>query len=324
MIVVYILQKFKKMTNYITTYVNPDTDGVACMVAMAEYLSRNPVSPGGPVAPYKPVVFGQPDCESNWVLEKVDLPVPESADGRPPLRDAENIVLVDTHHKSQLPDGFPFDKVALIIDHHPNGDPDAFPNARIINEKIGAAASKVAEMYLAAGLRDEKILRLLAFAIKSNTIDFTTANTSDFDRRIFAEIEKTHPIPAGDISAMFDSRARILDFGLRAALESDLKEFDTKRGRVGISQLSLFRKFDAIDVGRVAAELSAIAADRGLRYLFFNYMNNLEGKSILIAANDETRKMLEKIFGGEFKDNARIFDRTLARKTDLVPALGMM
>src|SRR2546430_15593258 len=47
------------------------------------------------------------------------------------LVDAEEVVLVDTHHVRQLPEAFPFDRVVEVIDHHPGGDVATFSKASI-------------------------------------------------------------------------------------------------------------------------------------------------------------------------------------------------
>ncbi|MCL2749313.1 MAG: DHH family phosphoesterase [Alphaproteobacteria bacterium] len=299
------------MTNYVASYINPDMDGIACMIAIAKFLSRDGIKQ------YEPVRFGNVDFESQYVLGKLDLPAPRAVDS---LCDAGDVVLVDTHHRAQLPPGFPFEKVSLIIDHHPNGD--EFANAKIINEKVGAAASIIAKMYLDAGLQDEKILRLLGFAILSNTLNFNSSSTSEFDREVFSEINKLYPISEVEMIDMFQSRARIFEQGIRAAIESDLKEFDTKHGRVGISQLSTPISISTLDTGEIISELSNIANDRRLKYLFFNCGDIVQNKGLLIAANQETKELLENIFRVPFANNIREFDRILFRKVDLVPALN--
>ena len=122
--------------NYVMSYINPDTDGIACTIAMAKLLSLKNEN-------WIPVVFGSIGRETLFVLNSLEISIP-STDIL--LDEVEKIVLVDTHHKSQLPIDFPYDKVVSIIDHHPNGDEDLFPIADILNQKIGAAASLVAEM----------------------------------------------------------------------------------------------------------------------------------------------------------------------------------
>lgn len=301
------------MRNYVTTYINPDTDGIACMIATAAFRARDD-------EPWVPVRFGNIDFESQFVLEKLNLspPIEAPANDGKPLADADNIILVDTHHIAQLPKNFPYDKVIQIIDHHPKGDDDAFPNAKITNEKIGAAASLVAKTYLDAGSTDERTLRLLAFAIASNTLNFKGRVTTDFDRGIYADITKRYPISERDITDMLHSRLRILDGGLRAAIESDIKIYDTANGPVGISQLKMPGIIPAIDADEAIAELGAIATDRGVKYFALNAGDTDMGKSLVLTANGATDDLLSQHFGVKFGNNQHLFDRILARKIDFV------
>ncbi|MCL2331531.1 MAG: DHH family phosphoesterase [Proteobacteria bacterium] len=296
------------MPNYVTTYVNPDLDGIACMIAVAAFMSRDGEK-------WEAVRFGKLDAESQFVLEKLDLTPPRQISD---LNDADKIILVDTHHVSQLAENFLLARVVKIIDHHPNGNDGAFPNAEIINETIGAAASIVAKMYLDENIWNDKMLRLLAFAIKSNTSDFKEAITSDFDRKIYAEIMDRYPIPERDIENMLMSRTRVLEEGLRAAIESDVKIFDTKYGRVGISQLKMPGLIPAINVNRAVMEMAAIAKDMGVKYFALNAGDLDRWQSMVITANADTSELMSEHFGVEFENNRYLFDTILIRKRDFV------
>ena len=144
--------------NIVTSYVNPDTDGVACSIAMAKLLSV-----GG--KQWFPVLFGSMGSETGFVLQRLEISAPKTLSS---FTDVDQIALVDTHHTSQLPQGFPFEKVVTIIDHHPNGDDVLFPSAAITNEKVGGAASIVTKLLFERQLIDTVILRLLGLAILSN------------------------------------------------------------------------------------------------------------------------------------------------------------
>ncbi|MDL2295378.1 DHH family phosphoesterase [Lachnospiraceae bacterium OttesenSCG-928-E19] len=291
------------MKNYVTSYVNPDLDGIACSIALAKLLG------------WTPVYFGGIDCESEFVLNLLNIDVPVHVTD---ISDADHVALVDTHHVMQLDPSVPLDRVTLIYDHHPNGNDDKFPNAQITNETIGAAASLIAKRYLDEGINDEKMLRLLGYAIASNTVDFTTVNATDFDRKIFAQITKLYPISHDEIWAMLRSRANIMKRGLRPVIESDIKIFDTAYGRIGISQIGVPGLNDIIDIDAIKPILHDVANDLGLKYFLMNGGDAGANTSIVISANNETTELLRKHFRKPFENNVEKFDRMLLRKKDFI------
>ncbi|MCL2079660.1 MAG: DHH family phosphoesterase [Oscillospiraceae bacterium] len=303
----------KYHANIVTSYPNPDTDGVACSIAMANLLSSQKEE-------WIPVVLGSIGDETSFVLKHLGLTPPDSDAF---LSGTEKITLVDTHHKAQLPPDFPFDKVVSIVDHHPNGNEDLFSNATIVNEKVGAAASLVAQMHFERKRIDKPILALLGFAILSNTLNFSAPSTTEFDRNMFNEIIGIVPISDDLIDEMLEQRSLVLKRDMYTALCSDFKVFDTKSGEVGISQIEAYNLEALIDIPQTIAALQCIAAEKQLTFCLFNGADIKSKRSIVLGVNDESKKLLCSIFQLEQYEEPQIFDRILLRKTDFIPQLNM-
>lgn len=299
--------------NYVLSYINPDTDGIACSIAMAKLLSSENEK-------WIPGVFGSIGEETMFILKSLEISIP---DIDILLNDAKKIVLVDTHHKAQLPIDFPYNKVVTIIDHHPNGDEDLFLNADIINKKIGAAASLVAEMYIKKGIVDIPILKLLAFAILSNTLNFYAPSSTEFDKKIFGQICDIAPIDAELVDKMFEQRSLILKKDMYIALGADFKVFNTKSGRVGISQIEAYDLENLLDVSQCVVALQRIASENALDLCFFNGVDIKFERSLVIAANNQSQKLLCSLFQLNECRESYVFNRILLRKTDFVPQLNM-
>lgn len=298
--------------NIVTSYVNPDTDGIACSIAMAKMLSATGVQ-------WLPVIFGSTGDETKFVLQQLGISAPRQLSL---FDDVDQITLVDTHHESQLPQDFPFEKVVTIIDHHPNGDDELFPSATIINEKIGAAASIVAKLLFERNLIDITMLRLLGFAILSNTLNFSAPSTTNFDRDVYARIESITQIPEDLINGMFEQRSAILKEDIYTALCADFKVFDTKSGKVGISQIEAYSLEVLVDAPKAVSALEKIAHEQRLDLCFFNGVDIKTKRSIVLPANHESAELLRKIFKLDSYKVPQIFDRILLRKTDFVPLLN--
>ena len=123
---------------YILSYTNPDTDGVCSSIAYSIYMAKKGLN-------YQVLCAGAINAETQYVLRllHMDAPLCDVA------YDAKKkVVLMDTHHLSQLPHLVNAENVVRVFDHHPGGDDDVFVNATIDNRAIGAAASIIAQMIL--------------------------------------------------------------------------------------------------------------------------------------------------------------------------------
>lgn len=299
--------------NIVLSYKNPDTDGVACSIGMATLLTTEDEK-------WEPMVIGAIGKETQYVLQKTGISIPEEISS---FDDVERIVLVDTHHIAQLPEHFPCEKVTLIIDHHPNGNDEAFPNAKIINEKIGAAASIVAEKLIKKGLPDADVTLMLGCAIISNTLNFTAPSTAEYDCEMFEKVNDIVVVPEQVINEMFEKRSSILKEDIYDALNSDFKIFETEVGSVGISQIEAYNLDDMIDIQQAVAALEKIAKERKLEYCMFNGVDIKTQKSIVLAANSDSADLICKIFNIDQYAAPIKFDRILLRKTDFVPPLNV-
>lgn len=298
--------------NIVLSYINPDTDGVACSIGMVALLTTA-------YEKWEPMVMGTIGMETEYVLQKAGIPIPKEISS---FNDVERIVLVDTHHMAQLPEQFPCEKVTLIIDHHPNGDDEVFPFAKIRNEKIGAAASIVAEDLIKKGLLDTDILLLLGCAIVSNTLNFSAPSTAEYDRKIFERVNDIVAVPEQVIDEMFEKRSSILKENIYDALNSDFKVFETKVGPVGISQIEAYNLDSMIDMQQAVVALEKITRERNLEYCMFNGVNIKTQKSIVLAANSDSANLICKIFNIDQYTVPVKFDRILLRKTDFLPLLN--
>ena len=178
-------------------------------------------------------------------------------------------------------------------------------------------------MLLERHLTDTTILHLLGAAILSNTLNFSAPSTANFDRDTYAKIESITQISEEFINGMFEQRSVILKEDIYTALYSDFKVFDTKFGRVGISQIEAYNLETLIDVSATVSTLERISHEKRIGLCFFNGVDIKTKRSIVLAANHESADLLCKIFKLDSYNVPQIFDRILLRKTDFVPLLNI-
>lgn len=281
--------------NLTVTYKNPDTDGIACVIGAGILFS------------YIPTFQGELSEETKFVLSQTRIVPPQRVDN---YDNADKIILVDTHHRAQLGDNFPAEKVIRIIDHHSGGDDSWFENAEIDNREIGAAASIIGEIFLNRGRIQLRLAQLLQYAIASNTLYFSAPSTTEFDKRIFNRLKKV--FPATNIDEMLRNRTN-------GSVTSDVKFFDFKNGKIAISQIEQY--MTQLDRNKIIEELGKLDDDNGLIFSVFNCVDIGNKRSIVYFSKGISDGEIKKIFGFDVHDGVCEVERILLRKTDFIPSL---
>ena len=137
----------------ITSYINPDLDGIACMLAYAELLAAQGIEA-------IPAISGQPQKEVDFVCSEFNLELPKRLNKV--LSDDSEIILVDTSTTLVLDKKIDLTKVIEIIDHHATATLAHFPNAKAQVELVGAAATLIAERFKKEEI---KLSETFAFAL---------------------------------------------------------------------------------------------------------------------------------------------------------------
>jgi manganese-dependent inorganic pyrophosphatase len=267
------------------------------------------------------VLFGDLNTETTLILRELGLTRPESGS----LADADEIVLVDTHHVRQLPGGFPLDRVVEIVDHHPYGDVAAFPNARIHNEEVGAAATLIAErLRPACPPLPAALAALLACGIVSNTLDFRAPSTHQRDRAAYAALARVAR-PSVELVAlaakMSVARGALLAGDTSVIIGGDCKQFATPAGDVLISQVEAPGAAGLLDRADLLNALRAAAAQRGADAALLNLVDLDLGVSVLVTTSPALWDALSRIPSTKASPHVTWAGEMLLRKTHLVPAL---
>lgn len=125
------------MRKIVTSYINPDMDGISLMYAYTEYLRNN-----GESAEY--YFEGTLKKEVQIILDKFNIKLENIED----IKEDDEIVLVDTNYLRELSNKIKPENIVEIIDHHNREDwIDNYNDIKVDIELIGAAATLVAERF---------------------------------------------------------------------------------------------------------------------------------------------------------------------------------
>jgi len=290
----------------VTTYPNPDIDGVACACSYAEFLNKKGCNAIAGI-------FGVPHREAQFVLDKFKIKInhlkslPEGY---------ENIILVDMSDLEALPKLIKPEQVIEIIDHRETNEIEKFINAKIQIELIGACATLIAEKFKKNSVpMSETAAFLLYPAIISNTLNFKGKLTTARDKNMAEWLTKQTEFPENFIHEMFLAKSNITK-PLKEILLEDFKAFEFNNKKVGIAQLEIINTNQYIknNFPEIIKLLTEIKEKKSLNYIFLNGLD-LEGAgNTFVAVDDIDIKLLQSILNLKFINHLAMSDRLIMRK----------
>ncbi len=296
--------------NIITSYINPDLDGVGSGIILAHILSLNSEK-------WEFVYSGQLNQETIYLLNHLNITLPNNIEN---FEHFEKIILVDTHHPSQLNNTIPLEKITIIFDHHLDKI-NEIKNSIFINENVGSVATLIVEKIINENLIiDNKLKLVLQSAIISNTINFKAPTTTKRDLQAFHFLENTIKLNKTITQNMLSIKSKIDDISTIELLQSDLKIYFINNYKIGISQLenlndNLLLRED-IDVS-----IEIITHEMKLDYFIHNNINLTNNMSTLYCSEIKTHNLIENIFSLKFSNNMVKISELWLRKSNIVPKI---
>jgi manganese-dependent inorganic pyrophosphatase len=291
----------------ITSYKNPDLDGVACAYAYTEFL----------YATYKDVVgaiSGSPHMEAQFVLDKFNIPSLENAEKI--INNIERIILVDTSDIKSLSDQIQSHKVIEIIDHRKVNEANKFPNARIQIDLVGAASTLIAEKFYNSQVRiSPESAALLFSAIISNTINFKANTTTPRDKKMANWLKTKFPLPKNYVKEMFIYKSKFKK-NLRETITDEFVIFNFKGLSLGIAQLEIinvdeFTKFNIIEIKKILKDLKK---EKSLDFIFLTCIDLEKAFNTIIIIDEGTSNLLSQILKMNFENGIARRNGIIMRK----------
>ena len=292
-------------TILVTGYENPDLDGVACMIAYAEFLNAR-----GKHA--VPAIIGKPSSEAQYVLSFLCIPdLPDIS-----AIQYSSIVLVDASETYVLQGMIDLAKVIEVIDHRKTNDAYNFVNAKVQIELVGSAATLVAERLHTAGFHPSKnAATLLYTAIVSNTVNFQANVTTARDKTMAAWLKPQASLPETFVHDMFVFKSQF-SVSLKQVLFDDLAIAVFAGKRVGICQLEIvnLQEFMQKNKQELLQALRDVSVEENLPYNVLTCIDVEKAHNMFMTADAASQQLLEKALNITIKDNTAIRQGVLMRK----------
>ena len=281
------------MENFVvTSYINPDMDGISSMYAYSEYLRKT-----GKNAHY--YYAGKMKKEVLIVSNKYGIDI----EGIDKIAKEDKIILVDTNHFQYLPSSIEPQNIVQIYDHHRRND---WLNDRsdidIHIEEIGAAATLIAEKFWKDHIDISKESAiLLYFGIISNTMNLKIKMTTSKDKNMAQWLkEQAGIISDSDVRQVFLAKSEIGD-DLRADMEIEnvdaFMNISWTIGQLEIANVESFLKVHEKDIRNI---LDIIYEEKKVQYISVNCMDIINGYNIIVVRNQETADLIAKNLEIEF------------------------
>lgn len=297
----------------ITSYVNPDLDGVAGIIGYAEFLVKTGknVTTG---------ILGEPLDEAKYVLDRFNIPYPPTMQN---TNAYDEVILLDASCLNDLEGKIAPDKVIEIIDHRKVNDSDKFPNAKTQIEQVGASATLIAEKFKQNDIVISRESAILIFsAIISNTFNFKAGLTSDRDREMAAWLNQIAQLPETFWRELFLAKSEMPGPKLAERIESDFMWFSAGQKKVGIAQIEIIgaKKLVAERMPEIIQALEKLRSELNLDFVFQNTVELEKAKNYLVAPDEATKQLLEKVLGVKFSGSIAERPNLIMRK-QIVPLL---
>lgn len=273
---------------FVTSYENPDLDGIACAIAYSELLGML-----GKAA--RATYYGELGLEVNFVKNFTNYFPVEKHEGNYPS-DAK-FILVDTADLKSIEPIIPPKRVIEIYDHRQLVVVDKFINAKKFIEQVGSCATLITEEFQRYEIEPNTNSAIYLYsAIVSNTINFKNSITTLRDARAAEWLNALINLPVDYIKQMFGAKSHITSENLYQLLNQDfaIKVFGDKK--VGIAQIEvvdleekIFRFNQVIDDA-----IKKLKRDNQLDYVFFSGIDINEGYNIFHSTDQDSIEVFAK------------------------------
>lgn len=295
----------------VTAKVTPDLDGIACMLAYADLLTRT-----GHQAQAK--IFGHLQTESEYFVIHHAIKLTSF-----PNTAAENwpqVILVDSSSMKSMPSVVKAKNIVEIIDHRDNHEPEKeFSNATIQNELIGAAATLIVERFQQANLLPRPDhAKLLYGAIYHNTSNFTASNTSPRDTAAAKFLEKNFNLSPAIATAMFDYITAKSKSNLAQLLTEDAKFFEVAGQRVCGYQLTLCSFNPSEFQSEITETIKELDTREHCVWSFLGVVDINSKQTFVYATSPKSEAILSQALGLKFTNGWGVLPKVFLRKQILV------
>lgn len=308
---------------YVVGHKNPDTDSVCSAIAFAYLLNEWKKIDCKLMKVDKeaiPVIQGEPNAETKFVLEKFGFTIPEiMTEG-----EGKTVALVDHSDKVQSVDNIDKAEILAVVDHHKIGDVVTPNPILFVNFPVGCTATVLKFLFDKTGISiPQNIAGLLLASILSDTVIFKSATTTEMDKIVADELAKV--VGIADITKFgIEVKSKLSDvsgMSVKDIIMRDYKDYNMSGKKVGVGQIEMIDL--SLIEGRkdeIYNELQRMKIEGGYHSIVFMLTDIMKEGTELMVVTDEA-SIIEKAFGKKLEGKSVWLDKVMSRKKQVVPPL---
>lgn len=302
------------MTIQVFGHKSPDTDSTGSPIIWAWYLSEVKGTPA------EPKLLGEPNTEAAWMLTRWDLPKPAIIDD---VAEGAPVVIVDTNNPAELTASINDADIQAIIDHHAlvGGLKTKGP----IQIDIRPVACTATIMYDLIGdiAMPDAIKGAMLTCILSDTLEFRSPTTTDFDREVAEKLAADLGIDIPSYAAeMFAAKSDVSSFSDAELLRMDSKEYEVDGTKFRVSVLETTSPATVLDrKASLMDTMTSVASEDGVDQVLLFVVDILNEESTLLVPNDLVKGVAAKSFDVEATADTVVLPGVVSRKKQIIPNL---
>lgn len=294
----------------------PDTDAVCSAIVGSWYLNE---LHGIEVKPY---ILGAINRETEYVLNKAAVATPELLET---LQKGDEVALFDTTNPEELPD-LSESKVKSIIDHHKLGGVITSEPISITILPIASTCSVIYKMANETGHLEKmpkELKTLILASILSDTLQFRSPTTTDYDKMIAEKLAKELSIDIESFaSEMFAAKSDLVGISIDEILKLDSKVFEIRGRKLRISVLETTKPENALSMLEdLKTNAVSLVKNEGVDDLLFFVIDILNGYAKAFSTSQQSDELIERAFKVKFEGQTALLPGVLSRKKQIIPAL---
>lgn len=294
---------------FVTTYNNPDIDGIACVLGYSELLAKLD-------RPNKTVYIGKLSKEVDFVKNYTKHFSVEESSGKYP--EESEFILLDTSNPESLDPAIDASRVIEIFDHRELVFTGKFVNAKINIEKVGSCATLITELYRKNNLVPSKKTAIYLYsAIISNTVNFKNLVTTQRDADAANWLKPISEVNANYIKEMFEYKSKIEKADdLIYLIDQDFATHNFYGVNIMVAQIEIANLEKVLDqYGNVVKRYIKKLNDREkIDYSMLNAIDIIGGFNILIVLDEKSGELFAKALDlPQFKEQYKT-DKIIMRK----------
>ena len=300
---------------YVIGHKSPDADTVGSAIAYANLLNELGIEA-------EAAISAKPNCETAYALKLFNYETPQIIDNA----DGKQFVLVDHSEYSQAIDNMENARVVSIIDHHGIGNVTNSELIYVRSAPMGSTASIIYYMYKENGVEITKdMARIMLMSLISDTSNGTKKMTKA-DTTAYAELVSLADTDPDELYAgMVEAKLSYEGMSDSEIFMSDYKEYEIAGKKIGMACVTAANKDSAVELSEKMYEYMRSDYDKiGMDMLFLKVDNNdesAEEKAYMVAYGDGAAELLNSVFGNYDGELLFTFDKSISRKTDVIPAI---